>query len=241
MGITTSFAPVADVHTRPENPVIGTRAFATTPDEVARFAAAWAAGLSRAGIRSCAKHFPGHGDTSVDSHLALPRVDRSLEELHRIEIAPFRALARDPHVDSMMVAHVVFPVLGDEPASLSPALCTQLLRKELGFEGVLFSDDLEMKAIQLPMGEAAVGAIGAGCDALLICHREELVLEAQEALVREAERSSTFRARCDEAHARFSKMRSLPSPAPAADDAALARILDASAPMAMELANRSAS
>jgi beta-N-acetylhexosaminidase len=113
-----------------------------------------------------------------------------------------------------------------------------LLRKELGFGGVLFSDDLEMKAIQLPMGEAAVRAIGAGCDALLICHREELVLEAQEALVREAERSSAFRARCEEADARFSRMRSVRSPAAATDDAALGRIFEASAPIASELASR---
>jgi beta-N-acetylhexosaminidase len=240
MGLTMSFAPVADVHTHPDNPVIGERAFATTPAEVTRFAKAWAEGLSRGGVLSCAKHFPGHGDTSVDSHLALPRVDRSREELDRVEIAPFRDLARDPNVASMMVAHVVFPGLGTGagPSSLSPAVCTHLLRNELGFEGVLFSDDLEMKAIQLPMGEAAVLAIGAGCDALLICHRDELVEEALDALVREAETSPAFRARCEEAHGRFVRMKEGRAPAPATDAAALTRVLEASAPIAAELTAR---
>jgi beta-N-acetylhexosaminidase len=239
MGFSMSFAPVADVHTRPENPVIGERAFATTPEGVARQAAAWAAGLGRGGVLACAKHFPGHGDTTVDSHLTLPRVERSRAELDRIELFPFRALAREPSVASMMVAHVVFPALDPErPASLSGAVSTRLLRDELGFEGVLFSDDLEMKAIQLPMGEAAVLAVGAGCDALLICHQESLVEEALAALVREAEGSPAFRARCEEAHRRFTALRARGTPEPAADPAALAHVLGDSGAIARELADR---
>ena len=205
MGITMSFAPVVDVHTRPENPIIGDRAFGGTPEDVARRAGAWAKGLS-SHVLTCAKHFPGHGDTAVDSHLALPRVERTRPELDRIEIAPFRDLARA--VDSMMTAHVVYPALDPGvPATLSHATCTDLLRRELGFEGVLFSDDLEMKAIQKPVGEAAVLAIAAGCDALLVCSRTDLAQEAQAALVRECEASAAFRARCEEAHARFLAMR----------------------------------
>lgn len=239
LGITMSFAPVADVHTRPENPIIGDRAFAEKPEDVARFASAWAQGLTRGGVLSCAKHFPGHGDTVLDSHLALPRVDRPREELDRIEIAAFRAIARDPAVCSMMTAHVVYPGLDAErPATLSRAICTDLLRGALGFEGVLFSDDLEMKAIQLPVGDAAVLAISAGCDALLVCSREDLAAEAHAALVREAETSPAFRARCQEAKARFVAMRRRMPPCPADDEAALARVFERSRPIAAELTSR---
>ncbi len=238
LGITMSFAPVADIHTRPENPIIGDRAFAETPEDVTRFARAWAQGLARGGVLSCIKHFPGHGDTTVDSHLALPRVERSREELDRIELAPFRELAREPAVASMMTAHVVYPALDPGPATLSRAVCTDLVRGAFGFEGTLFSDDLEMKAIQLPVGEAAVLAVAAGCDALLVCSREDLAAEAHEALVREAERSAAFRLRCEEASVRFLAMRRRVPPKPAETDAMLSRVLDGSEPIAKELASR---
>lgn len=207
LGITMSFAPVADVHTREANPIIGDRAFATTPDRVARFAGAWADGLSAGGVLTCAKHFPGHGDTTVDSHLALPRVERDDAGLRAIEIAPFRALARRPSIDAMMTAHVVYPALDDKPATMSPRIATDLLRGELGFAGVLFSDDLEMKAIAAPAGDAAVAAVAAGCDVLLVCSRADLAGEAHVALVHEAERSAAFRARCEDAYGRALAMR----------------------------------
>ena len=211
LGITMSFAPVADVHTREENPIIGDRAFGTSPETVATFAGAWADGLSAGGVLTCAKHFPGHGDTTVDSHLALPRVDRDVDGLHRIEIAPFRALAARKSVDAMMTAHVVYPALDpahpELPATMSAAISTRLLREDLGFRGVLFSDDLEMKAISLPTGEAAASAIASGCDVLLVCSRADLADEAHDALVREAERSQAFRARCEDAFARVIAMR----------------------------------
>ena len=175
-------------------------------------------GSHAAASSSCAKHFPGHGDTTVDSHLALPRVERPKAELERIEIASFRALAKNPAIDSMMTAHVVYPALDPEqPATLSRAICTDLLRTELGFEGVLFSDDLEMKALTMPTGEAAVRAVTAGCDVLLVCSRADLAAEAHEALVREAERSPAFRARCEEAFARALAMRRRVRPAPLTD------------------------
>lgn len=207
LGITMSFAPVADVHTREENPIIGDRAFATTPEGVARFAGAWADGLSAGGLLTCAKHFPGHGDTTVDSHLALPRVERDEPGLRAIEIAPFAALAKRPSIDAMMTAHVVYPALDERPATMARRIATDLLRTELGFAGVLFSDDLEMKAIRAPAGEAAVDAVAAGCDILLVCSRADLASEAHEALVREAEKSAAFRARCEEAYARALDMR----------------------------------
>jgi beta-N-acetylhexosaminidase len=239
LGFTMSFAPVADIHTRDENPIIGDRAFATTPEGVARLGGAWAEGLSRGGVLSCAKHFPGHGDTTVDSHLALPHVDRPKPDLERIEIAAFRALAANPAIDAMMTAHVVYRALDEEqPATLSHAICTDLLRRQLRFPGVLFSDDLEMKALTMPIAEAAVRAVNAGCDALLVCSRADLVEGAHEALVHEAEKSAAFRARCEEAFARGIAMRRRVPPAPAATDSELARVFEASAAVTAELAQR---
>ena len=236
LGFTMSFAPVADVHTRDANPIIGDRAFATTPERVTRFAGAFAEGLSRGSVLSCAKHFPGHGDTNVDSHLALPRVERAGADLRAIEIAPFAALAKHPAIDSMMTAHVVYPALDPErPATLSHAICTDLLRGELGFAGVLFSDDLEMKALTMPPAESAVAAVLAGCDVLLVCSRADLAAEAHAALVYEAGRSAAFRARCEEAAARALAMRRRVPPRPAAD---LTSAFTASRALASELARR---
>lgn len=239
LGFTMSFAPVADVHTREENPIIGDRAFATTPDRAARLAGAFAEGLSEGGVLSCAKHFPGHGDTSVDSHLALPHVDKRQEELERVEIAAFRALAKNRALDAMMTAHVVYTALDPaQPATLSRVICTELLRDQLGFAGVLFSDDLEMKALTMPVGESAVRAVNAGCDVLLVCSRADLAAEAHEALVREAEKSAAFKARCEEAFARGIAMRRRVPPAPVTDEEPLDRVFAASAEVAAELASR---
>ncbi len=236
LGITMSFAPIADVHTREENPIIGDRAFATTPEGVVRFAGAFADGLSAGGILTCAKHFPGHGDTTVDSHLALPRVERDRAGLDAIEIAPFRALAKRPSVDAMMTAHVVYDGLDPHvPATLSPAIATRLLREELGFPGVLFSDDLEMKAITQSAGEAAVLAVLAGCDALLVCSRADLADDVHAALVREAEKSASFHARCEQAAARMEAMCKRAAPTPVVDEAARAAVFAKSTPVAEEL------
>lgn len=236
LGVTMSFAPVADVHTRPENPIIGDRAFADTPERVATSAGAFADGLEDAGILTCAKHFPGHGDTTEDSHLSLPRVDRDAAGLRSIEIAPFAALAARPSIDAMMTAHVLYPALDPSlPATLSRAIATDLLRGELGFSGALFSDDLEMKAIEGDVGEAAVAAVLAGCDVLLVCSRADLADRAHEALVREAESSDAFRARCEEALGRFEAMRRKRLPP---GSASLAEALAENDVMARELARR---
>ncbi|MCL2723641.1 MAG: beta-N-acetylhexosaminidase [Polyangiaceae bacterium] len=236
LGFTMNFSPVTDVHTRAENPVIGDRAFAETHEDVARFAGAWADGLSRGGILTCAKHFPGHGDTTVDSHLALPRVERRRADLDRVEIAPFRALAKRPSIDAMMTAHVVYPCMDAEhPATLSRAVCHDLLRTELGFRGVLFSDDLEMKAISLSPGEAAIAAVAAGCDVLLVCSNADMANEVHAALVHEAEASGTFRARCAEAFARALAMRRRVVPTPLTDADALSRVFASNATISNEL------
>ena len=188
---------------------------------------------------SCAKHFPGHGDTTVDSHLALPRVERPRVELEQIEIASFAALAKNPAIDAMMTAHVVYPALDPEqPATLSHAICTDLLREKLGFTGVLFSDDLEMKALTMPTGEAAVRAVLAGCDVLLVCSRADLADAAHEALVRTAEKSPAFRVRCEEASERALVMRRRVPPKPITNEADLARVFAASAPVTAELTRR---
>lgn len=175
LGIDLDFAPVVDVDTNSDNPIIGDRAFASTPDAVARHAAALIRGLQSGGVAACAKHFPGHGDTHLDSHLALPRVDHDLARLREVELPPFRAAA-EAGVASMMTAHVVMGALDAErPATLAPAALA-LLRDEIGYDGLVFSDDLEMKAIADHMGgaEATRRALEAGCDAVLVCSRSDL-------------------------------------------------------------------
>jgi beta-N-acetylhexosaminidase len=242
LGFTMNFAPVADVHTRHDNPIIGDRAFATTPERVARFAGAYAAGLADGGVLACAKHFPGHGDTDVDSHLALPCVSHPEARLLATEVAPFAALARDTaSVAAMMTAHVLYPALDSvHPATLSHAISTVLLRERLGFKGVLFSDDLEMKALTMPIEQSSVQAVLAGCDVLLVCADADLADAAHAALVREAETSPAFRARCEEAAARSLAMRESQRSTPMrnADDASLTRVFARSISVSAELQRR---
>lgn len=233
LGFSMNFAPVLDVHTEPKNPIIGDRAFGTTPEQVVARAGAWARGMKRAGLLSCGKHFPGHGDTTVDSHLALPRVSHDQNRLHSTEMFPFLKLASA--VDSLMSAHVVYDVLdADVPATLSHAICTKLLRDKLGFQGVLFSDDLEMKALSGKVEDNAVAAVNAGCDMLLICSDESWAERAHEALTREIEKSEAFRARAMDAVWRSLRMRRRCVPAP--DRARFSALVAEHAELALELA-----
>jgi beta-N-acetylhexosaminidase len=217
LGVNVDFAPILDVDTNPENPIIGDRAFGSTPEQVVRHALPFAAGLRRAGILSCGKHFPGHGDTDLDSHLALPRVPHGRERLDAVELPPFRA-ARGA-MPLVMTAHVVFSAIEPAlPATLSRKVITDLLRGELGYDGVIVSDDLEMKAVADHFGVAAsaTAAIEAGCDVLLVCEHLERLHEAHEALVKRAEKDAGFRARLEEAHGRIAALRrSLPRRTPA--------------------------
>jgi beta-N-acetylhexosaminidase len=204
LGFDVDFAPVLDVHTNPANPIIGERAFSTDPVQVADRALAFARGLARAGVLACGKHFPGHGDTHLDSHLELPTVDGTRTRLEAIELLPFRRAA-SAGIPMLMTAHVVFTALDPEqPATLSHRVITELLRAEIGYRGVIVSDDLDMKAIadHIGAGEAAVRAVTAGCDVLLACQSEAVQDAAYEALVRECERSQAFRARVAEAAGR---------------------------------------
>ncbi len=171
VGVHMIFAPVLDVNSNPLNPVINTRAFGEDPKAVARLGTAFIRGVREGGALSTAKHFPGHGDTSVDSHIAVPVVAADRSRLNAVELVPFQA-GIDAEVDAVMTAHVAMPaLLGEDapPATLSPELMTGLLREEMGFDGVLFTDALRMGAITeaYGAGEAAVLALEAGSDVLL--------------------------------------------------------------------------
>jgi beta-N-acetylhexosaminidase len=203
------FAPVLDVHTNPANPIIGDRAFGVDPESVARRALAFARGLSAAGVLACGKHFPGHGDTSTDSHFELPRIDHDGERLERVELLPFRRAAA-VGMPMIMTAHVVFAAVdAARPATLSGPVVTGLLRERLGFGGVIVSDDLDMRAIADHMGAdvAAVAAVRAGCDALLLCAREDHQAAAEAALIREAERDTEFRRQVGQAAQRIRELK----------------------------------
>jgi beta-N-acetylhexosaminidase len=197
VGITLDYAPVLDVHTNPQNVVIGDRALAEQADDVARLGRAIVRALQQEGVAACGKHFPGHGDTIADSHDELPIVEHLADRLRAVEFVPFRAaIAAD--VAFIMTAHVLVPALDEQrPATLSPAIVQGVLREELGFRGVILSDDLEMKAVSAgrTIPEAAIEAIGAGCDGVLICGGNLDVHAATlEALVHAAE-SGTLPAR----------------------------------------------
>ena len=171
VGIHMVFAPVVDVNNNPANPIINTRSYGADPRRVARLAAAQVRGLQEHGVLATAKHFPGHGDTDVDSHIGLPVVSADRARLDSLELVPFRA-ALDAGVSAVMAAHIAFPALtGDSlPATLSPALTTGLLRDELGFDGLVVVDALDMGAIteHFSREEAAVRALRAGADVLLM-------------------------------------------------------------------------
>ena len=171
VGISLDYAPVLDINTNPKNPVIGDRALGDQPETVAKLGRVIIEELQRGGVAACGKHFPGHGDTATDSHVELPVVEHAPDRLRAIEFVPFKA-AIEAGVAFIMTAHVLVTSIDDSrPATLSPRIVTDLLRQELGFNGVIVSDDLEMTAIasSYTPAEAAVTAIAAGCDSVLMC------------------------------------------------------------------------
>lgn len=240
LGFNLDFAPILDVDSNPANPVIGDRSFGANPERVAELAAAFARGLNAGSVLSCGKHFPGHGDTDKDSHFDLPIIRHDRARLDRVELAPFR-IASAEKIDSIMSAHVVIEALEPgEPATFSKRAMTDLLRSELGFEGVLVSDDLEMRAVsaRCHAGEAALRAIRAGCDLLLVCKSEDEADRAHAALTKEIASSTEFAARAEEAGARVDKLRArateLAARGPEAGvdlEQVLGRIADAAASM----------
>ena len=184
VGVTLDFAPVLDLYNETADPVIGDRAFSSDPETVGRLGSSIVAGLQEGWVAACAKHFPGHGDTRVDSHRELPVVEHDPERLRAQEMAPFRA-AVAVEVAAVMTAHVVYPGLDDaHPATLSRTIVERILRRECGHRGLIVTDDLEMGAITADrtVEQAAVQALAAGCDTILVCgpsvERHASVLEA---------------------------------------------------------------
>ncbi len=185
VGVDLDFAPVLDVDTNPDNPVIGARSLGSDPALVARLGVAFAAGLVDAGVAACGKHFPGHGDTRTDSHRELPRLTHSLSRLEAVELVPFAAAAR-ARIPAIMTAHVVFEALdATRPATMSRDVLFPLLREKLGFGGVVFTDDLEMQAIadHFAIESVMLEGLAAGVDSFLACHTSELAHRAIDAVV----------------------------------------------------------
>lgn len=213
-GLNLDFAPVLDVWSNPGNTVIGQRAFSADARTVAGVGPAAARRMMDQGIIPAVKHFPGHGDTAVDSHVGLPVVDKSPEELEETELIPFRAAIQsagtDGQVPAVMVAHILLTQLDPErPASLSPAVVTGLLRDELGFAGAVLTDDLTMGAVtqSYGLGEAAVLAVEAGCDILLVCHGPDSVPAVRTALLEAAASGRITAERLDESVYRILRLK----------------------------------
>lgn len=193
VGIHCNFAPVLDLHTHPKNPVIGDRAFGSSPSSVAALARSVLLSFRAHGIAGCGKHFPGHGDTDLDSHETLPTVSADRKRLSSLEMAPYRILSRDARrpLEMVMTAHVRYAALDPgRPATLSAPILRGILRHEIGFEGVVVTDDLEMGAIQETYGpeEASLLAFRAGADLLMFCHTPSNVSACIEALYRSMQR-----------------------------------------------------
>lgn len=210
LGFDINFAPVLDIHTNEANPVIGDRAFGATPDDVIRFAVPTMKGLSDAGILTCGKHFPGHGDTDKDSHTDLPETMHGIKRLRDVEFKPFKA-AVDNGIPMIMTAHIVMKGLGERfPATLSKDV-VGLLRHELGYGGVVVSDDLEMDAIidHCCISDAVLRGLRAGVDAFLICKSQYLWINLRKIVQAEAEKDSSLQERIFEAAQRILRAKSV--------------------------------
>jgi beta-N-acetylhexosaminidase len=206
--LNVDFAPVLDLGLPESESVLGTRTAGPSPEQVARFGEQFLDGLAESGVLGCGKHFPGLGSGCLDSHLAMPRIEKDAAALWEQDLFPYRALA--PRLPMVMVAHAAYPALNPGssdtdskqllPASLSRNIVADLLKARIGYKGLVLCDDLEMEgALEgRTIGEAAVAAVRAGCDMLLVCRHAANVRAAFEAVLREAERDSDFRAMVDE-------------------------------------------
>jgi beta-N-acetylhexosaminidase len=220
LGIGWNFAPVLDVHTNPENPVIANRSFGSHPELATDHALAFWRGLRDVGVLGCGKHFPGHGDTQADSHLELPTVNHADDRLRAVELAPFAVAAR-AGIEAIMTAHVLYPAWDAKmPATLSRRISHDILRGELGFTGMLVSDDLGMRAVadHYPVEELVVESLLAGVDHFLVREPEDRQVRAFEALVKAGEARAEVRQRIEESAARVAAFKGklgVPMPAPA--------------------------
>ncbi len=215
-GFNVDFAPILDIDTNPDNPIIGNRAFGRDAESVIQMAGAFGRGLTSEGVLGCGKHFPGHGDTDVDSHLALPVLHHDLARLTEVELAPFKALAAE--LPMVMTAHILFPALDEElPATLSPRIIEGLLRKACGYDGVIVSDDLEMKGVAATFSssESVTLGLAAGVDLFLVCRKEDALEEAVAAAAKILRDGGDCAAKALRAIERVRKLRqTLQQPAP---------------------------
>jgi beta-N-acetylhexosaminidase len=210
VGITMNMAPVLDVLSNPANTVIGDRAFGTDPHRVACLGTAFMRGMHAAGIIAVGKHFPGHGDTLLDSHVALPVCERTVAQLNACELWPFDA-AIAAGLQAIMTAHVVYKAWdADLPATLSSAILTGILRGAIGFDGVIISDDLDMAAVSEPMPweEVPVQALRAGADLLLICHQRQRQEQAYARVLHAVQCGELAESLVDQALARIHRLKS---------------------------------
>jgi beta-N-acetylhexosaminidase len=220
LGIGWDFAPVLDVHTNPRNPVIGNRAFGSKVETVTDHALAFWRGLHDAGLLGCGKHYPGHGDTQADSHLELPRVEHGDGRLRAVELAPFAAAAR-AGIEAIMTAHVLYPAWDKgAPATLSRRIAHDILRDEIGFVGLLVSDDLGMRAVadNYAVEDLVVESLLAGVDHFLVREPLDRQVRAFEALVKAGEARKDVCARIKESAARVARFKAklrVPLPMPA--------------------------
>lgn len=208
VGFDMNYAPVLDVDTNPDNPVIGSRSFGRTPALVSELGVALASGLQAEGVAACGKHFPGHGDTSQDSHRELPVLAHDLERLQRVELSPFEAAA-SAGIAALMTAHVVFPAVDAlHPATMSRGVLTGILRERLAYDGLVVSDDLEMKAISDNYGieEAVLVGLNSGVDHFLCCHTASLAHRAIDAVVRAVESGELSRRTLETASRRYAAL-----------------------------------
>lgn len=209
LGFNTDFAPVVDLAFEASRTVMSSRAVSADPKEAVVYAREFLSGLGAAGVIGAIKHFPGLGEANLDTHHELPNVDKSWKRLWEQDIAPYRALRRDAPM--VLVGHAAYPAVTRDgtPASLSKKWITDVLRKRIGYRGLVVSDDLEMGGVlkAASIGQAAVGHIRAGGDLCLVCHVAENVKQAYEALIHEAERDRKFSRRCAESLARLRRFR----------------------------------
>ena len=207
LGFNWNFAPVLDLNNNPNNPVIAERSFGAEPKRAVELAMAWMAGSHAEGVACCVKHFPGHGDTHVDSHRDLPTVDKALPELDALELAPFRAAA--PVAPAMMTAHIVYPAIDpDNPATMSPAILDGILRKQWNYKGIIITDGMDMHAIagRYGVGNAALRALLAGADMVMALGTTETQNETLDAIAAALADGSLSQAAVEERLARLNAL-----------------------------------
>jgi beta-N-acetylhexosaminidase len=208
-GINMDFAPVLDVNTNSNNPVIGNRSFGSDPNIVSDLGIATMKGIKDKGVIPVVKHFPGHGDTSVDSHLGLPSVDNNLDRLNEVELVPFRNAIKDG-ADVVMVAHILMTKIdSDYPASMSKNVINDMLRDDLNFDGVVITDDMTMGAIlkNYNITDAAIKSVDAGSDIILVCHNNNNQVDVINSLNQAVKDGEISEERIDESVYRILKLK----------------------------------